>query len=83
VAPAQAQTREHVSKVSPARKAQQEILWAEVRKETGRGKSRFTIRDLLADTRCSLSVLDFLSTTDVGRLVPVLAEEDAQSEASE
>jgi len=27
--------------------------------------------------------LDFLSTTDVGRLVPVLAEEDAESEASE
>ena len=31
--------------------------------------------------RCSQAVLDFLSTTDVGRLVP--AEEDAGSEASE
>jgi hypothetical protein len=28
-------------------------------------------------------VLDFLSTTDVGRLVPAPAKEDAQSEASE
>jgi len=28
-------------------------------------------------------VLDFLSTTDVRRLVPARAEEDAQSEASE
>jgi hypothetical protein len=28
-------------------------------------------------------VLDFLFTTDVGRLVPAPAEEDAQSEASE
>ena len=29
------------------------------------------------------SDVDFLSTTDVGRLVPALAEKDAQSEASE
>jgi len=28
-------------------------------------------------------VLDFLSTTDVGRLAPAPVEEDAQSEASE
>jgi hypothetical protein len=60
-------------------------LWAEVRKETGRWKSRWKVRDLLADERCNraLAVLDFLSTTDVGRLVPAPAEEDAQSEASD
>ena len=52
-----------------------------MRKESGRGKERFTIWDLLADGRCSQTVLDFLSTTDVGRLVP--AEEDAGSEVSE
>jgi hypothetical protein len=75
------QTREHFFKVCPEWKAQQKILWAEMRKETGRGESRFTIRDLLADERCSQSVLDFLSTTDVGRLVPV--EDEAQSEVSE
>jgi len=53
---------------------------AEVRKETRRWRSRFTIRDLLADKRCSQAVPDFLSTTDVGRLAP--AEEDTGSEVS-
>jgi len=38
------------------------------------------IRGLLANGRCSQAVLDFLSTTDVGRLVP--AGEDAASEVS-
>ena len=50
-------------------------------KEAARGKSRFTIRDPLADGRCSQTVLDTLPTMDVGRLLP--AEEDAGSEASE
>jgi len=50
-------------------------------KESGSGKSRFTIRGFLADGRCSQAVLDFLSTTDVGRLVPI--EEDVGSEVSE
>jgi ribonuclease HI len=77
------QTREHCFKVCPAWREQQKTLWAEVRKETGRWKSRWKVRDLLADERCSRAVLDFLATTDVGRLVPVQAEEDAQSEASE
>jgi len=53
----------------------------EVRKETGRWKNRWKIRDLLADERCARAVLDFLSTTDVGRRVA--AEEDAVSEVSE
>ena len=65
----------------PEWKAQQKILRAEVRKETGRGKDRWKIRDLLADERCGQAVLDFLSTTDVGRRVP--AEEDAVSEVPE
>jgi hypothetical protein len=62
-----------------------EDLWAEVRKETGRWKSRWKVRDLLApaDKRCSRAVLDFLATTDVGRRVPAPAEEDAQIEALE
>jgi hypothetical protein len=46
-------------------------------------KSRWKVRNLLADERCSRAVLDFLATTDVGRRVPAPAEEDAQSEASE
>ena len=50
-------------------------------RESGRRKSRCKIQDLLADRRCSQTVLDFLSSTDVGSLVS--AEEDAESEASE
>jgi len=76
-------TREHVFKNCGRWKEQQKVLWKEVWKETGRGKRRFAVRDLLADERCSRAVLDFLSTTEVGRLVPAAAEEDAQSEASE
>jgi len=74
------QTREHLFKVCPEWKAQQKILWAEVRKETGKWKSRWKIRDLLADRKCSRAVLDFLSATDVGRRVPA---EDTVSEVSE
>jgi hypothetical protein len=37
----------------------------------------------LADERCSRAVLDFLATTDVGKLAPAPAEEDVQSEVSE
>jgi len=63
---------------------QQKILSAEVLKETKRWKSRWTVRDLLADGRCGRSVLEFLASTDVGRLVPPLEEEgDAGSEVSE
>jgi len=76
------QTRDHLFKVCPRWSAQQKILWAEVRKEAGRGKSRFPIRDL-TDVRCTQAVLDFLSTMDVGRLIPAPAEEDAGSEALE
>ena len=52
-----------------------------MRKEARRGKSQLKTRDLLADSRCSQAVLGFLSTTEVGRLVP--AEGDAGSVVSE
>jgi hypothetical protein len=39
--------------------------------------------DLWADDRCNRAVLDFLSTTDVGRLAPATDAEDAQREASQ
>jgi hypothetical protein len=68
--PCRTQTWENCFKASPGWKEQQKTLWAEVRKETGRWKSRWKVRDLLADERCSRAVLDFLSTTDVGRRVP-------------
>jgi len=61
------QTRDHLFKERPRWKPQQKILWAEVKKETGRWKDRWKIRDLLADGRCSRTVLNFLSSTDVGR----------------
>ena len=48
---------------------------------TGRWKERWKVRDLLADGRCSRAVLDFLSSTDVGRRVP--AEDEVVSEVSE
>jgi predicted nucleotidyltransferase len=78
------QTRDHLFKECAEWKGQQRTLWTEVRKETGRWKNRWKVRDLLADERCSRAVLDFLATTDVGRRVPALAEEDAaESETSE
>ena len=67
----------------PEWKLQQKVLWAEAQKETGRWKSRWKIRDLLADKRCRKAVLDFLTATDVGRLVPPVGEEDAGSQVSE
>jgi len=62
------QTRGHLFKWCPLWKHQKKILRAEVSRETGRGRVRFKVRDLLADERCSRSILDFLSTMDVGRL---------------
>jgi hypothetical protein len=63
----QVQTRKYLFKACPEWKVQQKVLWAEVLKESGRWKSQWKIRDLLADGRCSRAVLDFLSATDVGR----------------
>jgi len=54
-----------------------------VKKETKRWKDWWKIKDLLADGRCSRAVLDFLSSTDVGRRVPPLEEGGAGSQASE
>ena len=55
----------------------------EVRKETGRLKSRWKIRDLLADETCSQAMLDFLAATDVGRLVLAVEEGGEGSDVSE
>ena len=54
-----------------------------VRKETGRWKRRWKIRDLYADERFSQAELDLLATTDVGRLEPAVEEGDAGSDVSE
>jgi hypothetical protein len=48
------------------------------------GNRQFKVRDLLAGGRCSRAALNFLFSTDVGRLVPgPVAEVDVHSEASE
>jgi len=75
------QTRGHLARVCPSGRPNRRSCGLEVREESGRKKSRCKIRDLLVDGRCSQAVLDFLSTTDVGSLVP--AEEEARSEVSE
>jgi len=49
--------------------------------EMWEGEEPVQVRGLLSDGRCSQAVLDFLSTTDVGRLAPT--GEDAGSEVSE
>jgi len=77
------QTRDHLLRECLEWKPQQKILWAEVKKETGKGKDWWKVRDLLADGRCSQAVRDFLSTTDVGRRVPGVEEENAVSTVSE
>jgi len=77
------QTRGHLLKECPEWKPQQKILWAKVKNETGRWKDRWKARNLLANARCSRAVLDFLSSTDVGRRVPAEVEEDAVSVVSD
>jgi len=56
----------------------------EVKKETGKGRARWKVRDLPVDERCVRPALDFLSTTDVGRwALPQDTEDDAVSAVSE
>ena len=69
-------------KVCPKWKEQPKILWGEVRKETGRWRSWWKIRDLLADGRCSQVVLYFLAATDVGRRVPAVGDGDVGNNVS-
>jgi len=74
---------EHMSKNCPQWKSQQKTLWGTVLEETGdlpdptRGRDRTKNAELFADIeRCSQVILDFLTTTDVGRLTgPPVAEE--------
>jgi len=76
------QTRNHLLKRCPRWKKEQKDLWEEVWKETGRGRERWKVHELFAESGCSQSLLDFLASTDVGKIAPAV-EEDATSEASE
>jgi len=58
-------------------------LWEEVYKETGRGRWRWKAHELFAESGCSRAVLDFLSSTDVGKIVPAVETDAEGSEASE
>jgi len=51
-------------------RSQHKGMWAKVKQETGSGKDRWSIAKLFADERCSEALLEFLRTTDVGRMVP-------------
>ena len=78
------QTGDHLLMWCPRWKEQQKTLWREVYKETGRGKRWWRAHELFAEQRCSQALLDFLTATDVGRIVPPAGgEADAGSEVSE
>ena len=83
------QTRNHLFKECRQWKEKQKVLWAEVRRATGKGKNRFRIRDLLADERCTRPILGFLHTTAVGSRVgprakpQELGDEELEGETAE
>jgi len=60
------QTREHLFKNCDRWRPQQKIMWAEIRKKTGRAKNRFAIRELFADERFTGAILDFLENDEGG-----------------
>jgi len=77
------QTRHHLLKRCPWKK-EQKVLWEDVRKEIGKGRERWKVHELFAEVECSQAVLDILSSTEVGKIVPAESrDEDAESEASE
>jgi len=52
-------------------------------KETGKGRERWKVHELFAKRTCSQALLDFLSSTDIGKIVPVEEGNNVESEASE
>jgi len=77
------QTRNHLLKRCSRWKKEQKDLWEEVWKETGKGRKWWKVHELFAERRCSQVLLDFLSSTDIGKIVPAEEGDDAESEASE
>ena len=75
------QIREHLFKHCSTWRSQQNAMWALVAKETKRRKRRWKMAELFADERCSGSILEFLRTADVGRMV-LPPRADTESEAS-
>ena len=58
-------------------------MWEEVYKEMGRGRWSWKAHELFAESGCSQSLLEFLSSTEVGRTVPAVEVDDAGSVTSE
>ena len=52
-------------------------------KETGKGRKWWKVHELFAEWTCSQVLLDFLSSMDIGKIVPAEEGDDAESEASE
>ena len=67
----------------PRWKKEQKDLWEEVWKETGKGRERWKVHEHFAERTCSQALLDFLSSTDIGKIVPAEEGDNAESEASE
>ena len=68
----------------PRWKKEQKDLWEEVWKETRKGREWWKVHELFAERTCSQALLDFLSSTDIGKIMPADPEgDDAESEASE
>jgi len=67
----------------PRWKKEQKDLWEEVWKEIGKGREQWKVHELFAERTCSQVLQDFLSSTDIGKIVPVEEGNDAESEASE
>jgi len=67
----------------PRWEKEQKDLWEEVSKETGKGRERWKVHELFTEWTCSQALLDFLSLTDIGKIVPVEEGNDVESEVSE
>ena len=77
------QTRDHLLKRCPRWKEEQRTLWEEVYKETGRGRWWWKAHKPFTESECSQTVLNFLTSTDVGKTVLAVEVDDVGSEASE
>ena len=79
------QTRDHLLKRCPRWKEEQKVLWQKVEEEKERGRERWKAHELFAGGgQCFQAILDFLSSTDIGKKVPpVVKDGDVGSEVSE
>jgi len=53
------------------RDGREKTLWVQLRDETGHSKDRFMARVLFANMHYNTAILEFLSTTDMGKSWPL------------